>query len=52
MLQNPPAPTPFAGIEVTKLLQYRETPTDSNVVCNSSSTFSLIFVIDRPNRKV
>jgi hypothetical protein len=49
---NPQAPSPFSGTTVTKVLQYKETPAASNVDHHGNPTFSLIFVVDRPNRKV
>jgi hypothetical protein len=49
---DPLAPSPFSETEVTRVLQYRETPTAFNVDYNGTPTFSLIFVVDRPNRKV
>lgn len=52
MVHQPQAPSPFSETPVTKLIQYKETPSAFDVVYNSSPTFSLIFVVDRPNRKV
>jgi len=52
MALNTPAPSPFSDTKVTKVLQYKETPAASNVEHNGKPTFSLIFVVDRPNRKV
>lgn len=52
MALDPPAPSPFSATKVIKVLQHRETPTASNVDYNGEPTFSLIFIVDRPNRKV
>jgi len=37
MALNPPAPSPFSETEVTKVLQYKETPTASNVDHNGTN---------------
>jgi hypothetical protein len=45
-------PSPFTDLQITKVIDYKPSPADCNALFSSTSTFSLIYIIDKVNRKV
>lgn len=52
MVHSPHQPPPFTDAQVTSVNNFKNYPSTCNIDANSSPAFSLIYVIDKLNRKV
>ena len=52
MVHSPQQPAPFTNAQVTSVINFKNYPSTCNIDANSSPAFSLIYVIDKLNRKV